>query len=307
MNLDEVETFLMIVKTRNITKTAEILFLSQPTVSHRLKMLEDELQLELVTRRKGYKSIELTKMGEEFVPIAQRWVSLWKEMQALQHNKGRMHLTMGCTDTLSSTIFSELYHTVVYENPQMDLRVKTHQSHEIYDLLERHDIDIGFVYHHLDYKNIVAKPILQEKMFLVQAAEGAIQKRHIFLSDMDPDYEIFFSWEADYQIWHDQWLGASVRPRIWVDTFWQLQELLRHERRWMIAPASVARKLQEICPICVSEIADKFQPPERLTYEIRHKSPNRVTLQAVDVFEKELELFLERGSKENSSMLPKLC
>ena len=35
MNLSEIETFLMIVKTKNITKTAENLFLSQPTVSHR--------------------------------------------------------------------------------------------------------------------------------------------------------------------------------------------------------------------------------------------------------------------------------
>ena len=55
MNLAEIETFLMIVKTKNITKTAENLFLSQPTVSHRLKSLEDELDVKLITRKKGYK------------------------------------------------------------------------------------------------------------------------------------------------------------------------------------------------------------------------------------------------------------
>ena len=42
MNLAEIETFLMAVETKNITKTAENLFLSQPTVSHRLKALEEE-------------------------------------------------------------------------------------------------------------------------------------------------------------------------------------------------------------------------------------------------------------------------
>ena len=51
MNLADIETFLMIVKTKNITKTAENLFLSQPTVSHRLKLLEEELQVKLVTSR----------------------------------------------------------------------------------------------------------------------------------------------------------------------------------------------------------------------------------------------------------------
>lgn len=52
MNLVDIETFLMIVKTKNITKTADNLFLSQPTVSHRLKLLEEELQVKLITRKR---------------------------------------------------------------------------------------------------------------------------------------------------------------------------------------------------------------------------------------------------------------
>lgn len=36
MNLAEIETFLTIVNTKSITRTADLLFLSQPTVSHRL-------------------------------------------------------------------------------------------------------------------------------------------------------------------------------------------------------------------------------------------------------------------------------
>ena len=43
MNLAEIETFLTIVNTKSITKTADLLFLSQPTVSHRLTSLENEL------------------------------------------------------------------------------------------------------------------------------------------------------------------------------------------------------------------------------------------------------------------------
>ena len=52
MNFSEIETFLMIVQTKNITKTSENLFLSQPTVSHRLKALEDELENLRVVKRK---------------------------------------------------------------------------------------------------------------------------------------------------------------------------------------------------------------------------------------------------------------
>ena len=55
MNFSEIETFLMIVQTKNITKTSENLFLSQPTVSHRLKALEDELNTKLIVRKRAIK------------------------------------------------------------------------------------------------------------------------------------------------------------------------------------------------------------------------------------------------------------
>ena len=89
MTLAEVETFLTVVATRSITRTAELLFLSQPTISHRLSSLEDELGFKLVIRRKGHKTIELTPKGEEFIPIAERWAALWKETMASHNSSDR--------------------------------------------------------------------------------------------------------------------------------------------------------------------------------------------------------------------------
>lgn len=43
LNLSDVELFLMIVRTQSITKASELLFLSQPTVSQRLRTLEETL------------------------------------------------------------------------------------------------------------------------------------------------------------------------------------------------------------------------------------------------------------------------
>ena len=42
MDLTDVEMFLSIVSTKSISKSAEALFLSQPTMSHRLKLLEKD-------------------------------------------------------------------------------------------------------------------------------------------------------------------------------------------------------------------------------------------------------------------------
>ena len=69
MNLAEIETFLTIVNTKSITKTADLLFLSQPTVSHRLTSLENELGFSLVIRNKGHKHTEAVASLVVFIKI----------------------------------------------------------------------------------------------------------------------------------------------------------------------------------------------------------------------------------------------
>lgn len=293
MNLAEIETFLMIVKTKNITKTANGLFLSQPTVSHRLKLLEEELQVKLITRKKGYKQIELTPSGEAFIPIAERWVSVWQEMQRLKDEKEKLYLTVGCTDTLNSVILFDLYKQMLQETEHfITLRIKTHYSREIYDLLENHDIDLGFVYHHLHFKNIVAEPILREKMYIVQSANTELKKPILHTDELDTNWEIYLSWEENYQIWHDEWVSRGKDPRVQVDTFELLLHLLSDDRMWVIAPISVVERLKSLRNVYISEIGNKVQPPERITYKIKHKNQNETALKSIELFEKKLDQFL---------------
>ena len=60
MNLEILETYVNVVKTRSFTKTAESMFISQSAVSNRLAKLESELNVKLVERRPGQKGISLT-------------------------------------------------------------------------------------------------------------------------------------------------------------------------------------------------------------------------------------------------------
>ncbi len=293
MNFTEIETFLMIVQTKSITKTAENLFLSQPTVSHRLKSLENELNMELVIRKKGFKSVELTIKGEEFIPIAERWMYLWKETKMLQHGKEKLFLSVGCTDTLSTTVFAPFYSKIVNDEEPIDLRIKTHQSYELYGLLENHEIDIGFVYHHLYFKNIISEPIITEKMYLIQAINTPLKKREIHTDELNEDKELFFSWETNYQIWHDRWINTIKRPKIQVDTFALLSCLLKNDQLWLIAPVSIVKEIMKMKPVYISKIAN--QPPDRICYKITHKFPSSSTQKAVTLFEEKLKFYLNQS------------
>ena len=245
MNQADIETFLMLVKTRNITKTAESLFVSQPTVSHRLKLLEEELDVPLLIRKKGYKKVELTPKGEEFIPIAQRWLSLMKETMLLKNAGEELYLSVASTDTLNSCIFKDLYRSILRDTRiNMKLNISTHYSYEIYELLEKRTVDVGFVYHHLHYKNIISEPVLREKMYVVQEWDSAIRKNQINIDELDPEKEVTFLWETNYQIWHEQMVSKGRRNSLEVDIYSLFSEFLKDKGRWAIAPVTVVNRLQ---------------------------------------------------------------
>ena len=153
----------------------------------------------------------------------------------------------------------------------LKLNLSTHYSHNIYDLLEQHAIDLGFVFHLLKFKNIIVEPVLRERMVLVQESSGAVSGDRIYLNELDPANEICFYWESNYQIWHDQMISKGKRNSIEVDIFQLLSFFLEEPCKWTIAPLSVARYLKQKQNVVISDIADKRKPPERITYMIKHK------------------------------------
>lgn len=295
MNLNDVETFLTIVSTKSITKTSEVLYLAQPTVSHRLKSLEKELGFELIIRNKGHKTIELTPKGNEFVPVAERWTSLWKETLALKQNRGSMLLSVGCTDSMNVSLMAPFYRQLLKKDAGLDLIIQTRSSPELYGMLDSHDIDIGFVYYHLHYKNILTEKIYEEKLYLVQSEKPAVKKAYVSTSELNPDKEIFLKWDDGYQLWHDRWFPNSTRSRISVDTVTLLNRIWTDPGDWFIAPESVVAELSKHRRLYVSEL--KNAPPDRVCYKIRHRYPNLITEKAVLFFETCLTEFLKSAHR----------
>lgn len=290
MNLAEIETFLTIVNTKSITKTADLLFLSQPTVSHRLNSLENELGFPLVIRNKGHKQVELTPKGMDFIILAERWMSLWKETLELQHNEEQLLLNIGCTDSLNVAVFVPLYDKILLEQPHLDLNIQSHHSTELYGILSEHNIDIGFVYHQLHYKNIISEKLFEEKLYLVQSERPAVEKPIVHTDELDSTKELFLSWDDSFQIWHDRWLSSVSRPHISADTITLLDRLWKNADTWMIAPESVIRELARYRKVYVSELENPA--PNRICYKIKHKYPKATSKRAVEFFEDILEQFL---------------
>ena len=64
MEFKQLESYIAIVKYKNLTTAAEALGISQPTISIHLKNLEEELHTRLIIRTA--KNFEVTQRGQEF-------------------------------------------------------------------------------------------------------------------------------------------------------------------------------------------------------------------------------------------------
>lgn len=93
MDINSLKTFLEVAKRRHFGEASEALFVSQSTVSSRIKSLEDILGVELFVRERG--NIHLTPSGEALITHAKSMLTLWSRA------KQEIAMPKGIRDTLS--------------------------------------------------------------------------------------------------------------------------------------------------------------------------------------------------------------
>ena len=88
MDEKDYELLLDLNETKNITKTASRLFLTQPAITKRIQKMEEELKCPLFLRSK--KGVILTPSGESIIPYAKEILlntSRLKEQALASQNK----------------------------------------------------------------------------------------------------------------------------------------------------------------------------------------------------------------------------
>jgi DNA-binding transcriptional LysR family regulator len=108
MNLDELQTFVSIAKLGGVTRAASQLHRSQPAITRRVKLLEDQLGVHLLER--GPDGSMLTEAGRTFLPYAEAILAALKDGaqagQALQR-EDHSAVSLAIVGTLAGTTIVE--------------------------------------------------------------------------------------------------------------------------------------------------------------------------------------------------------
>ena len=289
MTYEQIETFLTVVTCGSISGAANELFVTQSTVSSRIQSLETELGAPLVIRSRGHRSIELTSYGQAFVPIASQWTSLWKHTQKLKAEEDTRVLTIASIDSVNNYTLVRLFNQHIQNYPNIKLRIHTHHSNEIHNLVQTRMADLGFVFSRVNYPNIISRPVYRELMYLICRKDSPYYEG-IPCSELAVENEIFLRWGPDYQQWHDRHWSPESYAAVTVNTGSTLQRFLNTPERWAIAPMSIIHQISHNSDLTHYRLLTP--PPPRICYEIRNRYPTLGQQQAIDVFHQELEGYI---------------
>ena len=278
------EVFLAVARTLNVSRAAEQLNMAQSTVSKRLKDLEQELGVKLLERSQGAKSLRLTTAGEEFSDIALRWNALWSQAQGLKSDNRKLSLSIGTLDSLSFALFPPLYRALSQHRPQIQLTLTSSHSPELYDLLERRQIDVGFSLVERTNPNILVEKCYSEPMVVLCAGtEGRSESDVVHPRDLNPEHELYLSAGISYKLWHDQWWDPLSTNCIRLDSAQLVLSFFCSEKQWAILPLSVAKMAKTRGEFKIFYLAES--PPHRSVFKITHKHPKSGTRASLDVLD----------------------
>lgn len=132
-------------KTHNISKTAELLYVSQPTLTKRIQVIEDELGIPLIVRSR--KGSVFTAEGERIAQKAESIVAAIQEIKedVAKRNKGAKGvLRLGVPYSYVRYVLPALMAEYVKTRPGVEFDVITGLSDELTRRVEDDSLDLTF-------------------------------------------------------------------------------------------------------------------------------------------------------------------
>lgn len=169
MNTMQLLCFSEVAETLSFSKAAEHLHVSQPTVSHQIKALEDELGCTLLVR--STRSVHLSDEGFTFLGYANNILELDARAK-LQLSQGKTHLAnqlrIGVTTGLEAQLIASALACLYNEDNTFDPVVRMAPFSALLDMLESGMVDVMIAYR--DPAGEPAGATVFRRMFDVQTA-----------------------------------------------------------------------------------------------------------------------------------------
>lgn len=178
--LQQLRILKAVATEKNFTKAAEMLYLSQPSLSKQIKTLEKNLDSILLNRENN--KISLTENGKIFLQYSERILALCEEScRALidLKNGERGNLTVGASQTIGTYLLPRVLALFAQNYPQIALKVQVHSTRTIAKNVINREIDLAIVGGEIPEKlkkHVIVENFVEDEFSLI------VSKSHPFAS-----------------------------------------------------------------------------------------------------------------------------
>lgn len=168
MDIKQLRTLLAIAETGSLTRASELLHVVQPALSRQLKLLEDELGVQVFERNR--RGMQLTDAGKTFVEKARRALRQLDQAKTdiiATKNNILGTVSIGMLPSLGDAISVPLVASLRRQYPDLLISLTTGFTSELQGLLEKGELDVALLGEYKPSALLSTEPVLREALYVV--------------------------------------------------------------------------------------------------------------------------------------------
>jgi LysR family transcriptional regulator, benzoate and cis,cis-muconate-responsive activator of ben and cat genes len=186
METQHLRLFCVLAEELHFTRASVLLNVSQPSLSHQIKQLEDELGTRLLERTN--RRVRLTEAGEVFLVRAARILEQMDQAvrEATRIGKGETgSLGIGVVSTAVCSYLPEMLRTFRRESPHLNIDIHEMEPGEQVDALRKETIDIGLLFLSIQDPDLDSILVSRERLIAaIPTGHAAAAKEKLQLRDL---------------------------------------------------------------------------------------------------------------------------
>jgi DNA-binding transcriptional LysR family regulator len=175
LDYHKLRIFKAVADLKSFSKAAQMLFLSQPTVTLQIKKIENYLGMTLFRRHKS--NLELTEEGKVLYQFASKIIEDYMNMEEnLKNVRKTSVLYIGCSSTIGDYLLPKVITKFLSENPEVSIKIFIGNSKEVEDGVLSKIFNIGLVEDNIISNKLDVSEFYEDEIILIASKNNSISE-----------------------------------------------------------------------------------------------------------------------------------
>lgn len=271
MDYRDWEILKVLYSQKNLTKAARLLFITQPALTNRLKHMQEELGVKIVTRES--RGIHFTPQGEYLIQCADEALAHYQKVKEHVRNMGNNEdnevagtLKLGVSNFFANYELPHILKLFKMKFPYVEFKVITGWSKDVTQFIHNKDVHVAFVRGNYSYRGLMKHRLFKETISIAS-------KNEIHMADLPHLPRIDYRGDYLLETLIDNWWAENYAEppliSIEVDQVDTCKEMVLNGLGYGILSSRMLTDIKDLYKIDLTD--QKGKPILRRTWMYYHK------------------------------------